>query len=128
MNTGGIKSWGRISSMGWGILLTINALLIVNSVLLYVFIASESMERTISILLAGSAFFGLALAQDGYRSRSKGAWKLSWIMVALLWAVGINISLTGELYVGVFYLFLAGAVSLGQIMAGRDLNPASELK
>jgi hypothetical protein len=119
MSTTSIKSRSRMSAWGWAVLLTLNALLILNSFMLYFFIAVEPIERTTSILLAGFGMFGLMLAWEGFRSGTGQVWKFSWITPVVLLALGINISLFGELLVGVFYLALTGIALVGQFLAGK---------
>ena len=109
----------RTSLAGWIILTGLNALLIVNSVLLYFFIATEGIERTVSILMAGFGMFGLVIAQEGFRIGFRKASRSSWITTIVLLALGVNISIFGDLFVGIFYLALAAVALLGQLLTGR---------
>jgi hypothetical protein len=119
MNTVGMKSRSRTSKLGWGILLGLSALLVLNGITLYAFIAAE---QTVGILVAGMGLFGLALSQSGYRSRSRRIWKMTWILTAVLLVLAINITLVGETLVGLFYMILTGIALLGQALAGRELE------
>jgi hypothetical protein len=87
-------------------------------------IAAESMERTISILLAGLSLLGLILAREGLRGGARFAWRSSWVITAVLFLVAANISLTGELYVGVFYVFMGSAALLGQLLSAGSREGA----
>jgi hypothetical protein len=120
MNTASIKSRSTASRAGWSLLLAVNALLLLNSIGLFFVIAAESMERTISILLAGLSLLGLILARAGLRGSTQLAWRSSWVITSVLFLVAANISLTGQLYVGVFYLFMGGAALLGQLLSSRE--------
>jgi hypothetical protein len=122
MNTVGMKSRSRTSKLGWGILLGLSALLVLNGIALYAFIAAESGEQTVGILVAGMGLFGLALSQSGYSSRSRRIWKMTWILTAVLLALAINITLVGETLVGLFYMILTGIALLGQALAARELE------
>jgi hypothetical protein len=117
MNTVSMNSPSTATKWGWLIFLVINALLVLNSVILFFFIATETGEQSSAILLAGLGITGLLFAQEGYRMGSRQAWKSSWIIFGVLLALGINISAVGEFAVGVFYLFLSGVTLLGLVLA-----------
>jgi hypothetical protein len=124
MNTASIKSRSTASKVGWAVLLAVSALLLLNSLGLFFVIAAESMERTISILLAGLSLLGLILAREGLRGGARFAWRSSWVITAVLFLVAANISLTGELYVGVFYVFMGSAALLGQLLSAGSREGA----
>jgi hypothetical protein len=118
-NTISTTSRSRTSTLGWAVLVGLNALLILNSLLLYLMIATEGLEQTVSILLAGLALFGLVLAIDGFRSSSKQNLRYTWITVVVMLTLGIHISITGDVTVGIFYLILTIFAFAGQFLAGR---------
>jgi hypothetical protein len=120
MNTIETKSRTRFSKVGWGIHLVVTGLLVLNSVGLYIFIASSREEQTTAILLGGLGLLALVVALEGYRQHSRFAWNAAWVLVGALGVIGVHITVLGEAYVGVFYLSLAGITLLGQLLAGSS--------
>jgi hypothetical protein len=121
-----IETKGRLrtSKLGWGILMGICALLVLNSVGLYIFIAPSHTEQTISILLGGLSLLAFVVAIEGYRFHSRWAWNATWVLVSVLWLVGIHITSVGDPIVGIFYLVLASITLVAQFLAGRGLAPS----
>ena len=111
----------RTVKWGWGVLLTLSALLALNGVTLYFFIADSHLMRTASLLELGLGLFALGVAWEGFRRGSRWAWKIFWILVTLLAILGIHILVGGELGVSLWYLSLAVVALVGQLLAGRNV-------
>jgi hypothetical protein len=128
MNTIETKSKTRLSKWGWGIHLAVTGLLVLNSVGLYIFIASTREEQTTAILLGGLGFLALVVALEGARHHSRPAWNAVWVLVGALSLIGVHITVLGELTVGVFYLSLAGITLVGQFLAGSEQAVSRNLR
>jgi hypothetical protein len=126
MNTTETKSRTRFSKVGWGIHLVVTGLLVLNSVLLYFYVAGAREEQTTAILLGGLGLLALIVTLEGYRHHSRFAWNAAWVLVGALTVLGIHISVFGEPTVGVFYLSLAGITLLAQLLAGSSLGNSSK--
>jgi hypothetical protein len=120
MSTVGSKKGSRMAKVGWGMQLTISALLVLNSLGLYFFIADRGEEQTTAILLGGFGLLALALTLEGYRSHSKWAWNTAWILVGVLLLIGVHIIVVGEFSVGFFYIVLGAITLLGQFLARNE--------
>jgi hypothetical protein len=120
-NTIETKSRTRFSKWGWGIHLVVTGLLVLNSVILYFFIAGAREEQTTAILLGGLGLLALVVVLEGYRQHSRFAWNATWVLVGALSFIGVHITVLGELSVGVFYLSLAAITLFGQLLAGSEL-------
>jgi hypothetical protein len=126
MNTIETKSKTRFSKVGWGIHLVVTGLLVLNSVILYFFIAGAREEQTTAVLLGGLGLLAWVVALEGYRQHSRFAWTAAWVLVGALSVIGIHITVFGEASIGVFYLSLAGITLLGQLLAGSSLENSSK--
>jgi hypothetical protein len=126
MNTIETKSKTRFSKVGWGIHLVVTGLLVLNSVILYFYIAGAREEQTTAILLGGLGLLAWVVALEGYRQHSRFAWNAAWVLVGALSVIGIHITVLGEPSVGVFYLSLTGITLLGQLLAGSSLENSSK--
>lgn len=93
-------SISKSAKLGWGILLGIDIILILNSLSLYFFITTSHQEKTISLLLGGFGVMALMVAREGIRNASKWAWKVTWVMVIMLAAIAVQILTQGEFSVG----------------------------
>jgi hypothetical protein len=107
------------SNWGWGVVLAVAALLSVNGIALYAFIMETHVERTVAILVTGLGLQSIAVAIAGLRTGSRWAWSATWVLFAVMAAIGIH-ALTGDsegVTVGVWYFFLASVVLAGQILS-----------
>lgn len=131
------------SKWGWGILLAISGLLVLNGVLWFFFgpqravipleefpeaypsVAPQMAKNAQQVAIWFMAFGTLALlvALEGLRHCSRWAWYATWISVTVLAAIGL-------LYrdgFGVYLLGLVPTALIGQLLASRGLSPkASE--
>ncbi|HSM57507.1 MAG TPA: hypothetical protein VK879_15250 [Candidatus Sulfomarinibacteraceae bacterium] len=113
----------RSSRWGWGILLSLSVLLTLNGLALYFFIADSQLMQTVSVMEVGLGLFVMVVSWEGFRRRSRWAWNATWVLVALLAALGLHILLGGEEPgVGLFYLSLSAIALLGQLLAGKSLR------
>lgn len=154
MTTIEVRGQSRAASWGWGILLVISALLVLNGVALFFISAGPStFERdtgvpmsevremfpavvdevvgagqNLSILLAGIGLITLMLAWEGFRRRSRWAWNTLWVLFGTLAVVGLKSALLGgRPDIGGLYIGLAAVTLVGQLLASRGLSPqASE--
>lgn len=118
-------STNRVSKSGWGILLTINALLVLNGALLYVVVVTTPQEQTLSILLTGFGALAVMVAVEGFRHGSRWAWHANWVVVAVLAVVGLHMLRVERVDVGTWYLALTAVALMGQFLARRGLAPSS---
>lgn len=109
----------RLAKWGWGVLLAIGAVLALNGAGLYFFIAESQIVQTAAILTTGTGLLALGLAWEGFRHGSRWAWRVLWALVLTLAALGVHILVGGEQVVGIWYLALAGAALVGQLLAGK---------
>ena len=132
------RSQSKVSNWGWGILLTISALLSLNGVLWFFFgpqqvVASleelgqvnptiarqmASNARQVAIWYLAFGLLALLVTLEGLRHRSRRAWYAVWILVPLLAAIGV-------LYVdgfGVILLGLAALALVGQLLARKGIS------
>jgi hypothetical protein len=114
----------RVARWGWGILVALGAMLALNGVMLYFVIAETAQVQTASVLETGLGFLVLLVAWEGFRHGSHWAWRTTWVLVAVLAAVGLHIVINGETGVGFYYLGLAAIALLGQVLAGRGSGSA----
>lgn len=112
----------RAARWGWGLLVTLSALLALNGLMLYFFIADSYLMRTVSLMEIGLGLLALVVAWEGFRQGTRWAWRAIWVLVALLAALGLHILLGGDIGVSVWYLSLAAVALLGQLLAGRGFS------
>jgi hypothetical protein len=100
-------------------------MLALNGLMLYFVIAETAQVQTASVLETGLGLVVLFVAWEGFRHGSHWAWRTTWVLVAVLAAVGAHILGNGEAGVGIYYLGLAAIALLGQVLAGRGSNGAA---
>jgi hypothetical protein len=116
------NSLPRTAKWGWGILVALAALLTLNGLALYFFIADSHLMQTTSVMEIGLGLMTAVVAWEGLRSGTRWAWNALWVLVVLLAVLGVHILLGGESGVGVWYLSLAVVALLGQLLAGKGLS------
>jgi lysylphosphatidylglycerol synthetase-like protein (DUF2156 family) len=138
----------RTSKWGWGILVVLAILLVLNGVALYFISAwpstfeqdtgvsmSEVRQtfptvvdqvvrggQTTSILLAGFGLLALVVAVEGFRHASRWAWNAMWILVAMMAVVGVRATVMGQVF-GLYYLVIGAVALVGQLLARRGWRP-----
>lgn len=138
MTTTEVRNQSRLAKLGWGILLGISTLLALNGVLWF-FIGPQrvgvSLEefgqvnpiiarqmatnaRQVAIWFLAFGLLALLVTLEGWRHLSRWAWYATWILVALLGAIGV---LYRDGYGGVV-LVLAAIALVGQLLAGKGLS------
>ena len=140
----------RVSKWGWGILLAISVLLVLNGVSLFFISASpDTFEQdtgvpmsevsqafptvvdevvgagqNLSILLAGIGLISLMVAWEGFRRQTRWAWNTLWVLAATLLVAGLkSVLLDGRLDIGGLYLVLAVVTLVGQLLARVNTHP-----
>jgi hypothetical protein len=113
----------RTARWGWGILVALSGLLILNGILLYFVIVQTPQEQTLAILLTGFGSLALVVALEGFRRGGEGALRGMWVMVALLFVLVLHMARIGRMDVAVFYLILGALALTGQLLA-RGLAPS----
>jgi hypothetical protein len=116
------KSLSRAARWGWGLLVTLSALLALNGLGLYFFIADSHLMRTVSLMEIGLGLLALVVAWEGFRQGARWAWRAIWVLVALLAVLGLHILLEGDMGISMWYLSLAAVALLGQLLAGRGFT------
>ena len=113
------KSQSRTAKWGWGILLVVSALLVLNGAFLFFY---EQEGQTLFILLAGLGLLALVVSWGGFRTGSRWAWNALWVLVGLLAMIGVRALVGGESF-SLWYLFIAAMGLVGQLLARRGLAP-----
>jgi hypothetical protein len=144
------QAQSRNAKWGWGILVAISAMLLLNGVALYFISASPTTfeqdtgvpmaevrrafptvadqvvrgGQAVSILLAGFGLLALIAALSGYCYAPRWAWNATWAFTGTLAAFFIWAMIAGgRLDIGGFYLFLAAAALVGQVLARPGRAP-----
>ena len=137
----------KTAKWGWGILLVVSALLILNGAgwffmggslatfeqgtgvslaefrQAYPTVAHSIAVNARQVAIWFMAFGALALlvALEGYRHGSRWAWNAAWVLVAAPAAVGINVLAGGESAFGFGIMAVAAVALAGQLLARRGL-------
>jgi len=146
MSNAPFKHVGKAAKWGWGILIAVSAVLVLNGAVFYFMSASPTIfqqdtgvpmaevreayptvvdqvvreGQSVSILSAAFGVLTLTVALEGFRHGSRWAWNATWVLVAWF-AVGAFQSLVvnGRLDIGGFYLVFAAVALVGQLLARR---------
>ena len=113
------KSQSRTAQWGWGILLVVSALQVLNGVFLFFY---EQEGQTLWIVFASFGLLALVVSVEGFRHSSRWAWNALWVLVGMLAAVGVRALVGGESF-SLWYLFIAAMGLVGQLLAHRGLAP-----
>lgn len=108
----------RLATWGWGILVTISGVLVLNGAGLFLFIADTQIFRTTAIVLVGLGLLALAITVDGFRHGAQHAWNSSWLLVAVLTMLAVHTTVGGERDVAMWHVILAATALAGQLLAG----------
>lgn len=137
----------RTAKWGWGILLVLSVLLVLNGIFLFFFEGSLSAfeqdtgvalsqfrqayptvanniareGENLSIIFTGLGLMALVVSLGGFRSGSRWAWNSIWVLVGLFAVGGVRALVGGSPSVGVFYLFLTAMALVGQLLARKEL-------
>lgn len=114
-----------VAKCGWAILIAVGAALTVNGVGQYVLMATSPGGRATGILLTGVGLAALMASLDGWRNGSRLAWNISWIVVAVLAALGVHVLLGGMRDFSGWHLAIAAAALAGQLLAAADRAEAT---
>lgn len=143
------RAQSRTAKWGWGILIALSALLILNgagwffvgpSLSFFEMDTGVSLEefrqayptvarniatnaRQVAIWFMAFGALALLVALEGYRHGSRWAWRASWVLVAAPAAVGINVLAGGEGAFGFGILGVAALGLAGQLLARWGLEP-----
>ncbi|MBI2917495.1 MAG: hypothetical protein HYY01_05820 [Chloroflexi bacterium] len=139
----------RTQKWGWGILIVVSAVLVLNGVGLYFLSASPTTfeqdtgvpiaevrqayptvadqvvreGQNISILSAAFGVLTLLVALEGFRHGSRWAWNATWVLVGWLVVGGLQaLVVGGRLDIGGFFLAFAAVALVGQLLARRGLG------
>jgi hypothetical protein len=133
--------------LGWGILLGLSALLILNGVVWFFlggslmpferevgvsleelrqayptvveYVATQARQLAIWFIVAG--LLAVSVTRQGFEHHSRWAWRSGWILVGGLAAVAINALSLGEPPFGLLVLALSAIGFIGQLLAGKEL-------
>ena len=109
MTKGGRIRWG------WGILVTLGTLLVLNGLGLYLF-EQTGEGQTVGILLTSFGALALAVAIAGFREGHGWAWASMWVVVAGLAALTLHMFSGGAANIGAFYAVLTLVALVGQLL------------
>jgi len=150
MSNAPFKHVGKAAKWGWGILIAVSAVLVLNGAVFYFMSASPTIfqqdtgvpmaevreayptvvdqvvreGQSVSILSAAFGVLTLTVALEGFRHGSRWAWNATWVLVAVLVALSVQVLVvSGRLGIGGWSLSLAAVALLGQLLARRWLAP-----
>ncbi len=112
-------SQSRTAKWGWGILLVVSVLLVLNGAFWFFY---EQEGQTLWIVLASFGLLALVVSWGGFRTGSRWAWNALWVLVGLLAMIGVR-ALVGDESFALWYLFIAVMGLVGQLLARRGLAP-----
>lgn len=109
MTKGGRTLWG------WGILVTLGAVLVLNGLGLFLF-EQTGEGQTVGILLTSFGALAVAVAIAGFREGPGWAWAALWVVVAGLAALSLHMFRGGASNIGAFYAVLTLVALAGQLL------------
>jgi hypothetical protein len=139
----------KAAKWGWGILIAVSAVLVLNGAALYFMSASPSIfqqdtgvpmaevreayptvadqvvreGQNVAILSAAFGALTLTVALEGLRNGSRWAWNATWVLVAWLVVGGFqSLVVNGRLDIGGFFLATAAVALVGQLLARRGVT------
>ncbi|MGD8751783.1 MAG: hypothetical protein PVG14_10200 [Anaerolineales bacterium] len=141
------RSQSRTAKWGWGVLLALSALLILNGVIWFFLGGSlptfeqdvgvsldefrqayptiadyaATQSRQVAIWFVTAGLLALSVAWQGFQHRSRWAWNTTWILVGALAAIGINALARGELPYGSMMVVLSAIALVGQLLTREEL-------
>lgn len=148
MSAESIPTPSNSSKWGWGVLLVLSILLVLNGVALFIMSSSPTMfeqdtgvsyevvagefptvaqqvvnqERVISTMLAVVGLMASVAAWTGFRRGERWAWTITGILVVMLVVFAVVfLGVAGRVDIGGFYLVLALIALVGQVLAGRRM-------
>lgn len=148
--TTGTREKPKVARWGWGILLVVTALLILNG-LAWLFVGPEieldemaaalamptsefeqthpaavdfvvRQTRQVAVWYVSFGLLALFVILAGFRRGAHWAWKAGWVLVAALAAVGLEQLVGGGASFAYAMLALAGITIIGQLLVRADLE------
>ena len=139
------RAQSRAGKWGWGIVLVVSVLLVLNGVALFFMSADPIIfeqdtgvpmaevtqtyppvaEHVVhegqltSIMLAGLGLLTLVVALEGYHHGTQWAWNAIWVLVGLLAAITVFIGIQRRFDIAAFYFLFAALALVGQWLARR---------
>lgn len=148
MNKTSSQVQSRAAKWGWGILIAVSALLVVNGVGLYFLSASPAIfeqdtgvpmaevsrayptvanqvvreGQNVAILSTCFGLLALVVALEGFRHGTRWAWNAAWVLVAWPVVGGFQtLVVNGRLDLGGFFVAFGVIALVGQLLARRGL-------
>ncbi|MGD2159153.1 MAG: hypothetical protein PVG32_19910 [Anaerolineales bacterium] len=142
-----IRSQLKTAKWGWGVLLALSAILILNGVIWF-FVGGSlptfeqdvgvsldefrqayptvadyaaTQTRQVAIWFVAVGLLALSVTRQGFRHHSRWAWNSAWILVGALAVVGINALARGELPYGSLMVVLSAIALVGQLLTREEL-------
>lgn len=112
-----------LAKWGWGTLLVISALVILDGVIWFFTGPNIIHARLVAICFVVMGAQALLVALEGYRNGTSWAWYVSWVLAAALATLGvIEVGMAESPYFGLGLLGSSGVTVVGLLLARRGLT------
>lgn len=112
----------RVAKVGWGILLGLNSLLILDGIVWFFTGPNNTSARLVAVWFMAFGVLALMVSLEGYRNGSRWAWYSSWVLVAALVALGlVEVRMEVDQFFGFLLLGSSGVAAIGLLLARRGL-------
>lgn len=113
----------RTTQLGWGILLGLNGLLIIDGVHWFFAGPNNTSARLVAVWFMAFGVLALMVALEGYRNGSRWAWYSSWVLVAALVALGlVEVRMEQDPFFGILLLGSSSVGVVGLLLARKSLS------
>lgn len=120
-------SQSRSPKVGWGILLGLNSLLILNGIFWFFAGPNNTSARLVAVWFMAFGLLALMVALEGFRSGSRWAWYASWIVVAALVGLGlVEVRMEVDQFFGFLLIGLSTLAVVGLLLAQKGLKIEGE--
>lgn len=112
----------KTAKLGWGILLSVNTLLIIDGATWFFIGPNIIHARLVAVWYISFGLLALLVALEGYRNGSRWAWYASWVPVGALAALGaVELIMDAESFFGLILLGASGITVAGLLLARKGL-------
>lgn len=113
----------RTTKVGWGILLIVSVLLVMDGA--FWFFAGPNIihARLVAVWYVSFGMLALLVALEGYRNGTRWAWYASWVLAVALAAIGlVEVTLEPNAFFGLILLGFSGITIVGLLLARKNLS------